>query len=57
MLRRIIAIWTGAIVALFYAFGARVLFAEQMTPLVIIGTSSIIGALVFFRVLTWRQTE
>ena len=57
MLRRILAIWTGAITALFYAFGSRMLFPEQMSPLVILATSSIIGALVFYRVLTWRRAD
>jgi len=55
MLKRILATWAGAITALFYAFGSRVLFPEQMSPLVTLATSSIIGALVFYRVVKWRS--
>ena len=57
MLRRISAIWSGLITAVFYAFGSRILFPDQMSPLVILATSSIIGALVFYRVLTWRRGD
>ena len=57
MLRRISAIWSGLIAAVFYAFGSRILFPDQMSPLVILATSSIIGALVFYRVLTWRRGD
>ena len=57
MLRRISAIWSGLIAAVFYAFGSRILFPDQMSPLVILTTSSIIGALVFYRVLTWRRAD
>ncbi len=55
MLERILAIWAGAITALFYAFGSRMLFPDQISPLVTLATSSIIGALVFYRVMKWRS--
>ena len=51
MIRKILAIWAGGIVTLFFVFGANLLFPERLSPTVNLLIGALLGALVFWRVL------
>ena len=53
MIRKILAIWAGGIVTLFFVFGANFLFPELLSSTANLLIGALIGALVFWRVLKW----
>ena len=57
MIRKILAIWAGGIVSLFFAFGANLLFPEQLSPVNTLLLGALLGALVFWRVLKWNASK
>ena len=54
MIRKILAIWAGGIVTLFFVFGADFFFSEllSLTAKLLLGAS--LGLLVFWSVLKWN---
>ena len=55
MIKKILAIWAGGIVALFFVFGANFLFPELNSPTANLLIGALLGALVFWRVLKWNK--
>ena len=57
MIRKILAVWAGGIVTLFFVFGANFLFPEQLSPTANLLIGALLGALVFWRVLKWNAPK
>ena len=57
MIRKILAIWAGGIVTLFFVFGANFLFPERLSPTANLLIGALLGALVFWRVLKWNAPK
>ncbi len=54
MIRKILAIWAGGIVTLFFAFGADFFFPELLSLTAKLLLGALLGTLVFLSVLKWN---
>ena len=56
MIRKILAIWAGGIVTLFFVFGANFLFPELLSSTANLLIGALIGALVFLACIKMEYT-
>ena len=54
MIRKILAIWAGGIVTLFFAFGTDFFFSELLSLQAKLLLGALLGVLVFWSVLKWN---
>ena len=54
MIRKILAIWAGAIVTLFFSFGADFILSELLSLKAKLLIGALLGVLVFWCVLKWK---